>query len=186
MINQRHSGTLKVLPSEREKVHRRFARKAAAEGMVLLKNEGLLPLGMDSPIALFGGGAVKTVKGGTGSGDVNNRKSISVYQGIKGTGVVITSENWLADYEKRYESARAAWKKIVLEAVKNVENPFDAYAQNPFLMPEGRRITEEDIKGASAVVYVISRISGEGRDRRREEGDYYLSRREREDILYLV
>ncbi len=185
MINQIHSGTLERQPSAREQKHCRFARKAAAEGMVLLKNEGLLPLDMNFPIALFGGGAVKTIKGGTGSGDVNNRENISVCQGIREAGAVITSENWLMDYETRYENARTAWKKAVLEAAKNVENPFDAYAENPFSMPEGRRITAEDMKGAAVIVYVISRISGEGKDRRREEGDYYLSRREKEDILWL-
>ncbi len=41
------------------------------------------------------------------------------------------------------------------------------------------------MEGAEAVIYVLSRISGEGRDRRREEGDYYLKEREREDILFL-
>ena len=68
MTNQIHSGTLEIKLSAREEKHRRFARKAAAEGMVLLKNEGVLPLNVDSSIALFGGGAVQTIKGGTGSG----------------------------------------------------------------------------------------------------------------------
>ena len=185
MINQIHSGTMEIQPSEREQKHSRFARKAAAEGMVLLKNEGTLPLDAASSIALFGGGAVRTVKGGTGSGDVNNRENISVYQGMKEAGAAITSESWLMEYEACYESARMAWKKRVLEAAENVENPFDAYAANPFSMPEGRKVLEEDFKDAQAVVYVISRICGEGKDRRKEEGDYYLSSHEREDILFL-
>ncbi len=185
MINQIHSGTLKIQPSVREQKHRRFARKAAAEGMVLLKNEGVLPLNADSSIALFGGGAVRTIKGGTGSGDVNNRENISVYQGMKEAGAVITSESWLMEYETCYEGARMAWKKKVLEAAENVENPFDVYAENPFSMPKGRRILNEDSKGAQVAIYVISRICGEGKDRRKEEGDYYLSRHEWEDILFL-
>lgn len=185
MMKQKHSGTLEIQPSGREYAHRRFARRAAAEGMVLLKNDGLLPLAPASPVALFGGGAIRTIKGGTGSGDVNNRKTISVYQGMKEAGAVITSEGWLLDYERRYEAARSLWKKKVLEAARHEENPFDAYAANPFSLPEGRRITASDMEGAVASVYVISRISGEGRDRRKEEGDYYLSRQEREDILYL-
>ena len=53
-------------------------------------------------IALFGGGAVCTVKGGIGSGDVNNRESISIYRGLKTAGAVITSEDWIADYKNRY------------------------------------------------------------------------------------
>lgn len=180
-----HSGTREVQPSMREQAHRRFAREAAAEGMVLLKNEGLLPLRPDTPIALLGGGAVRTIKGGTGSGDVNNRENISVYQGMKDARALITSVNWLMDYEKIYSDARDAWKETALREAGKVENPFDAYAAHPFSMPEGRRVTEEDIKGASAAVYVVSRICGEGKDRRKEEGDYYLSRREREDLLFL-
>ena len=42
-----------------------------------------------------------------------------------------------------------------------------------------------DIQEAEIVVYVISRISGEGKDRRLEKGDYYLSEREEKDILFL-
>lgn len=180
-----HSGTREQQISSRELANSRLARKAAAEGMVLLKNEGVLPLDVSMPIALFGSGAEKTVKGGIGSGDVNNRESISIHRGLKEAGVVITSEGWLSDYEKCYEISRNLWKKMILEDAKKVENPFDAYAANPFSLPEGRKITTEEIKGASAAIYVISRISGEGKDRRRRKGDYYLSEKEEEDILYL-
>ena len=185
VINQIHSGSLKTRPSERELKHGILARRAAAEGMVLLKNEGILPMKESAVVALFGGGAVRTVKGGIGSGDVNNRESISVYQGLEAAGVRMTSEDWIADYRKRYEAARISWKEKILEDVKKVNNPFDAYADNPFSLPDGREIKEEDLEGASVAVYVISRIAGEGKDRRRTEGDYYLSKKEREDILYL-
>ena len=180
-----HSGSLKQEPSAREEKHRKLARRAAAEGIVLLKNEGVLPLDPSAPIALFGSGADKTVKGGIGSGDVNNRESISVYRGVKDAGAAVVNEDWIRDYEKRWKEAREKWKEKILEDARHVENPFDAYAANPFALPDGRRITEEDLRGAAAAVYVISRISGEGKDRRLEEGDYYLSGREREDLLYL-
>ena len=98
----RYSGTIEERTSIREQVHDVLARKVAEEAMVLLKNESLLPLPLDVPMALFGSGAKKTVKGGIGSGDVNNRKTISVYQGLLEAGAMITSEAWLCDYEKRY------------------------------------------------------------------------------------
>lgn len=183
--NSVHSGTPIQQPSGREFAHGRLAREAAVEGMVLLKNEGILPLEKSAPVALLGGGADKTVKGGIGSGDVNSRENISIYKGFRDAGVSVTSEDWLSDYQKRYEAARNMWKEKVLEDAKGVDNPFDAYAANPFSLPEGRKVTAEDIKGAAAAVYVISRISGEGKDRRLAEGDYYLSGKEREDILYL-
>ena len=53
--------------SQRERDHRILARRAAADGMVLLKNDGVLPLENKS-IALYGVGARMTVKGGSGSG----------------------------------------------------------------------------------------------------------------------
>ena len=70
--NKIHSGTLTQNPSQREMIHSMFAREAAAQGIVLLKNEDILPLERSKAIALFGAGAGKTVKGGIGSGDVNN------------------------------------------------------------------------------------------------------------------
>lgn len=180
-----HSGNLQQEPSEREIRHRALAGKAAAEGIVLLKNDGGLPLKLSDPIALFGSGADKTVKGGIGSGDVNNRENISIFRGVREAGAAVTSLEWLKDYDRRYDDAREKWKEKILEDALHVDNPFDAYAANPFVLPEGRSITEKDLKGACAALYVISRISGEGKDRRLVEGDYYLSRREREDILYL-
>lgn len=180
-----YSGTRQELPSDRELLHGKLARKAAAEGIILLKNEGVLPLKKNKAVAVLGCGAEKTVKGGIGSGDVNNRKNISIYQGLKEAGVKIVSEDWIRDYHNRYEQAREAWREKVLEEAKKVDNPFDAYAENPFEMPLGRKAIEKDICQADAVVYVISRISGEGKDRRKVKGDYYLSERETEDLCYL-
>ena len=51
-------------------------------------------------------------------------------------------------------------------------------------MPDGRAVTNEDIKAAEAAVYVISRISGEGKDRRKRKGDYYLSDQEEKDLYF--
>lgn len=182
----KHSGTKKHSMSDREIRNGLLSEKAAEEGIVLLKNDKkILPLNISTKIGLYGAGAGKTVKGGTGSGDVNNRSNISIYQGLKENGIQVVSEKWLANYESIYAEARRAWKEKILEEAKFVENPFDAYAENPFAMPEGRAVTAEDTVDAQTAIYVVSRISGEGKDRRRVEGDYYLSRREREDIRFL-
>ena len=181
----KHSGTLSPEISVCEKKHSSFAEKAAEEGIVLLKNENILPISLSASVALLGIGADKTVKGGIGSGDVNNRQNITIYEGMEESGIRITSRDWLDDYEHRYQKARLIWKEKILEEAKHVNNPFDAYASNPFIMPEGRPVSEMDIQEAEIVVYVISRISGEGKDRRLEKGDYYLSEREEKDILFL-
>ena len=59
--NWTHSGTMDHKPSKREKEHRILARKAAEKGIVLLKNQGILPLSPSLPVALLGRGGEKTV-----------------------------------------------------------------------------------------------------------------------------
>ena len=153
----KHSGTKKHSMSDREIRNGLLSEKAAEEGIVLLKNDKkILPLNISTKIGLYGAGAGKTVKGGTGSGDVNNRSNISIYQGLKENGIQIVSEKWLANYESIYAEARRAWKEKILEEAKFVENPFDAYAENPFAMPEGRAVTAEDTVDAQTAIYVVS------------------------------
>ena len=180
-----YSGSLQAAPSPREKRHAALARKAAAAGIVLLRNDGVLPLAPDKPVALFGAGAGYTVKGGIGSGDVNNRANVSLYEGLKAAGVPLTSEDWITDYEHRYTAARLSWKEKVLADAKTVENPFDAYAANPFVLPQGRPVALQDLTEATAAIYVLSRISGEGKDRTPTAGDYLLSERETADLRTL-
>ena len=165
-----HTGTLNPDLSERERTHAALARQIAADGCVLLKNEGLLPLGK-VPVALLGSGAVKTVKGGIGSGDVNSRHTVSIFEGFENAGVPLTSRKWLSDYESSYTQAREDWKAVILEQAKIVDNCFDAYSANPFVLPEGRPIAEADLAGAQAAVYVVSRLAGENKDRRLTDGD---------------
>ena len=65
-----------------------LSRKSAAESMVLLKNVyNTLPL-LGSveepvPVAVFGVGQIYTVKGGTGSGNVNNLRTIPLLEGLE-------------------------------------------------------------------------------------------------------
>ena len=70
-----------------------FAKQAALEGMVLLDNNGALPMPASGTVALFGVGAYATVKGGTGSGDVNNRYSVSVREGFENYGYDVTTSD---------------------------------------------------------------------------------------------
>ncbi len=72
------------------------------------------------------------------------------------------------------------------EEAKHVNNPFDAYASNPFIMPEGRPVSEMDIQEAEIVVYVISRISGEGKDRRLEKKVTIILVNEKRKIFFFL
>jgi beta-glucosidase len=62
-----------------------------------------------------------------------------------------------------------------------------AFFSNPFVPPETPPIDEAVVEAAAAdtAVYVLSRNSGEGADRRAAPGDYELSETERRDIAFL-
>ena len=61
-----------------------LSRAAAAEGMVLLKNEDdLLPLDKNDTVTLIGSGSVNTVKGPSGTGSVNSANSYSLLAGMQ-------------------------------------------------------------------------------------------------------
>ena len=183
------TGTTSEEISEREQRHRILAREAAEESIVLLKNDGVLPLPTGIPVALFGAGAGLTIKGGTGSGDVNVRHSVSIYDGFTLARVRVTSKDWIEDYEERYELARQAWKKQILDECGGTTDGqlfFDTYTSHAFEMPEGRPIEDTDVQDAKTAVYVISRVAGEGSDRYLAKGDYYLTDHELEDIRVLA
>lgn len=189
-INEfKRTGTTSEEISEREQRHRILAREAAEESIVLLKNDGVLPLPTGIPVALFGAGAGLTIKGGTGSGDVNVRHSVSIYDGFKLARVRVTSKDWIEDYEERYELARQAWKKQILDECGGSADGqlfFDTYTSHAFEMPEGRPIEDTDVQDAKTAVYVISRVAGEGSDRHLAQGDYYLTDHELEDLRVLA
>ena len=176
------SGTTDPTVPEWEIKHRAVARRAAADGIVLLKNENhVLPIDINCPVALYGAGASHTIKGGTGSGDVNERECVSIYQGMKNAGYHITSERWIAEYDSIYDVARCNWrdkiKKGIAASGGGEENFFPVYCTNPFRMPAGPEITKKEEESETAV-FVISRIAGEGADRQAEGGDYFLTEEE--------
>ena len=182
-----HSGSPDPAVTDRETRNRALSRRAAAESMVLLKNDDCLPFSKQTPVALLGGGAVCTIKGGTGSGDVNEREAVTIEQGLTAAGFVLTSRDWLSDYAERYASARLAWRDMILGdgSEEAMAHFFENYTSHPFFLPEGRPVAEQDLAGAEAAVYVVSRIAGENADRTLEPGDYFLTEQERSDLLFL-
>ena len=184
-IKTRHfTGTTDNTVMKRELDNRKIARRAAAEGMVLLKNEGqLLPLKEGTKVALYGVGASRTIKGGTGSGDVNERETVSIYQGMKNAGFEITTEDWIKAYDEQYQAARYAWRDEIEEKASSLEDQvagfFNVYSTTPFRMPAGAPITQTD---AEVAIYILSRVAGEGADRFDAEGDYYLTKEEKQQL----
>ena len=182
-----YSGSTSSAVSQREIENRVIARQAAAEGTVLLKNEGVLPLKKGERVALFGGGSVKTIKGGTGSGDVNEREVVSIYQGFADAGFELSNKVWLDNFAATYQKAREDWRAEILEDFEKTgkRSLIGAYSTHIFRMPTGDPMQESDFEGVETGFYVISRTAGEDADRFNEAGDYYLTDMEKEQLTYL-
>ena len=184
-------GTLSSEPTELELRNRALARRAAAEGFVLLKNEGgALPL-KSKKIALYGMGARKTVKGGLGSGSVEERYSVNIEDGLKNAGYEITTQRWLDDYDREYTETYQAYHDMVEEKVAGLTNPMQIIPlahSFVYRFPSGRVITAADVAESESdtAVYVLMRQAGEGNDRKLEKGDYYLTDIERENLLFVA
>ena len=169
--------------NEYEKEHLEILREHLAECTVLLKSNGDFPLDAPCKIAAYGAGVRGTVRGGTGSGEVNSRYAVTVEEGLKKAGFTVTTESWLTGYEE----VRAKAKK---EFIKQVKAEAKAAKVNPAIFGMGRTMPDPEyqlpLEGEGAVaIYVLSRISGEGNDRKPESGDIKLTATEKRDILTL-
>ncbi|MBR4078347.1 MAG: glycoside hydrolase family 3 protein [Oscillospiraceae bacterium] len=170
--------------NERELRNLDLAYRAACESIVLLENRGVLPL-QTKTVAVYGAGASKTVKGGTGSGEVNERRSVTVLEGLRERGFTIATENWLADYEADYAAGEIAFEKQRRQALKKlkIKSVMDLMFAS-YQAPAGRPITQEDIAASDtdSCIYVLRRQAGEGADRKPEAGDYCMTAEELEHI----
>ena len=134
--------------------HAEVSEKAACDTMVLLKNEGALPFSGTTTVAVFGNGAYNTIYGGSGSGGVSPRKTVSIVKGID-------SDPDLSVYNEK-------------------KNPFRRSEPHSKTDPsKDKAVTEDYAKecadGADAAVIVISRDSTEGADNSPVKGDWLLN-----------
>lgn len=167
-----------------EKANREVAYQAALEGIVLLENDGCLPV-KPGKIALFGAGAGMTIKGGTGSGEVNERHAVSIREGLEMSGFTVTTGEWIDEYARLYEAGEKAYaeafrKKLMTLNMTNVIN----LMSEPYQYPFGQPVTKADLEdsGTDTCIYVIARQAGEGADRKLKNKEYTLSEVERQNI----
>ncbi|WPU94909.1 glycoside hydrolase family 3 C-terminal domain-containing protein [Mucilaginibacter sabulilitoris] len=148
--------------------HAKVAREAAAQGMVLLKNDDhALPLAAAKRVAVFGNTSYNIIAGGTGSGDVNKAYTISLMQGLENASYKLQEK-----LSKSYTDYLADMK---LKQPKP-KNFFD----HPAPIPE-KDITDiiaDEANDADAALITIGRNAGEGADRKLDN-DYYLSAAEK-------
>lgn len=176
--------------SQRERDHKALARRVAAEGIVLLKNDCVLPL-TTKTVALYGPGSRMTVKGGSGSGDVQERHSITIEEGLKNAGFAFPTTLWMDRFKEKYDADVAEWQQDVEAKIKGFTpiqtmQMFDVIHENPMPYPACTPILEDELTNETdTAIYALSRQAGEGKDRRVEKGDYLLSDVE-EDSLRLL
>ena len=166
-----------------EREHNDILRRFGAECTVLLRSDGAFPLDAPCSLALYGSGARLTVKGGTGSGEVNTRTFVTAEDGLEAAGFRITSKAWM----DRYGEIRAEEKKRFIRGLKRSALKRGTLAildSMGAVMPEPEYDLPLDTAG-DAAVYVLSRISGEGSDRQPVPGDILLTETEKHDILAL-
>ena len=151
------------------KAHAIVARQSATEGIILLKNEGTLPLKSDiKTLAVFGVTSYDFIAGGTGSGDVNKAYVVSLVEGLNGAGYIFSSE-----VKTVYEN------HISAENERNKPDPSNPYAA---FMPKIRpveyipdiEIIKNQSKISDVAIVTIGRTSGEFMDRNLP-GDFELT-----------
>ena len=181
---RKYSGVKSPEVSSRELKHREIARYAATQGFVLLKNDGVLPIKNETKVFLAGSGAVHAIKGGTGSGDVNEREVVNILTGLKNAGVTVINEADILVSIADYEEALSEYVDKILKNMSAISSQ-DFFE---FFLREKKRdykrvpITKEEVAASDVAIYVVSRVAGEGRDRVLEKNDYYLSDLESKEL----
>ncbi len=140
--------------------HIALSRNIAGEGMVLLENNGLLPLKAGTRVALFGTGTLEYIQGGGGSGKVYPAYVRNLYEGFVEKAPKINIYEPLTQFYFDYASSHMetlGTKDILAEPV----------------VPED--LLSDAARNADVAILVIHRYSGEGWDRSAQKGDFYLT-----------
>ncbi|MDD6146399.1 MAG: glycoside hydrolase family 3 C-terminal domain-containing protein [Oscillospiraceae bacterium] len=141
-----------------------FLRAVAADGAVLLKNDGTLPLKRGSRVSVFGRVQMDWFFTGYGSGgDVNKPYSVNLVEGIRNCGDLSLNEDLAKIYGDWCESHPVEhgiwghWPRCYPE------------------MPLDRQIVSQMAGQSDVAVAVIGRSSGEDRENTLEKGSYYIT-----------
>ena len=162
------------------KAHAELVRKAAPEGMVLLENNGVLPLKDVKRVALYGTGSYDFIAGGTGSGNVNKPYIRNVAEGLTVNGLEVNKaiQTW---YEQYIALAKT-------ELRNNGAGGSSVLLGDPVIseMEVSREFIERMEPQTDVAVFTLSRNAGEGGDRYALDGDWTITGQERQLIQTLA
>ena len=161
------------------KAHAAITRQSSTEGMVLLKNTGVLPIRNLKTVALFGVNSYDFLSGGLGSGCVNVPYVVDMVTGLKNIGVTTTP--LLTEIYQNY----VKFAKAKLKADKNPIMWFLDQGQPKLDEIEiSDRCVQHEVQEADAAVITIGRQAGEGMDRK-IDGEFNLTKME-QDMIFRV
>jgi beta-glucosidase len=144
--------------------HAAITRQSAAEGIVLLKNNGALPWkdGKIKTVALFGENSYDFLSGGTGSGCVHPPYVVDMLTGLKNAG--INSSPILTDIYRKYID----YARVKFQAERHPAKWFQTEMMGQQKYPEigiSSIAINKEVGTADAAIITIGRQAGEGIDR---------------------
>ncbi|MGN1220324.1 MAG: glycoside hydrolase family 3 N-terminal domain-containing protein [Candidatus Cryptobacteroides sp.] len=153
--------------------HAALVRKAGAEGMVLLKNNGVLPLKGDEKVGLWGVTSYDFIAGGTGSGNVNKKYIRNVQEGLEGNGMNV-------------DPVPTSWyKKYIAFTEETMANNSQGVFWGKPVLPEAElslNFVKKVEASTDVAILTIGRNAGEGGDRKDGQGDFRLTDVESENL----
>ena len=151
--------------------------------LFLRREDNSFPYRDFTKVALFGNGARRTVKGGTGSGNVNVHHFVKIEEAFEDEGIEVVTKKWLDDYDTFQKQRKPAFIERNKKEAKENNTPPVVYSIGRVL-EEGEYDFNLDYD-ADFAIYVLARDAGEGQDRKPIKGDLYLTDSEIRSIKYL-
>ena len=155
-----------LLCSEKNlKAHAQVVREVGADGIVLLKNSGILPL-TGKKVALFGCTSYDWISGGSGFGGTSvGHYTVSLIEGLRSAGYEV------------YKPLIGLYTKHIADEEKRLfPNGRPPFSLMPPARAEEKQFTAEEmnaaIEGSDVAIISLGRKSGEAADR--SEADFYL------------
>ena len=175
-----------MTPAEAEEAARAMAQTLIGEGLVLLENNGALPLASGTKVNLFGYATVDPIYGGTGSGSSDTSSNVDLIQGLTNAGFEVNQE--LVDFYKKSGVKRPDQSGYTGSNFTPAEVPASQYTDA--LLQNAKAFSD-------VAVLMFSRIGGEGGDlpidmyaskfSKTDDGRHYLElTQDEQDLLDLV